>query len=353
MQASNSAGDSDWSESKIVRTRTLIANDRFSLSLDSDDSGGNQFASSLAVSPDNGSVSIQIFGRNFSAIEDVHALSLRFEYDATEVVSDGFKLGPVISGSSGLGGKGWVHIGMTLSKKNIIGLGSKKNIIVDSLMGTVRFRPTDALSETEIRLVKVTLFRHKGQPEIIPTFLGVTLQASSPGLPNNGLSPDFNRDGIVDSHDFVLFLDVFGSKEGRKKYEARYDLDGNGEIGIPDFLIFVDHWGKVVSHVSRVPVFTSALPILRFVEENTPQGQPIGDPIEATGVMGKGKFLTYSLWGVDAPYFAIDASTGQLETNGAYNFEERHWYSPVVRVRYGKGEQVSVVVGVAIIDVAE
>ena len=25
---------------------------------------------------------------------------------------------------------------------------------------------------------------------------------------------------------------------------AKYDLDGNGEIGIPDFLIFVDNFGK-------------------------------------------------------------------------------------------------------------
>ncbi|MDE2801108.1 MAG: hypothetical protein OXI94_20785 [Gemmatimonadota bacterium] len=61
----------------------------------------------------------------------------------------------------------------------------------------------------------------------------------------------------------------------------------------------------------------------------------------------------YSLWGVDAEYFAIDASTGQLETKAAYNYEARNWYSPIVRVSDGKDRQVSVVVGVAIIDVVE
>ena len=60
-------------------------------------------------------------------------------------------------------------------------------------------------------------------------------------------SSDFNGNGIVDIPDFLIFVDVFGSKEGEEKYDAKYDLDGNGEIGIPDFLIFVDNFGKAVT----------------------------------------------------------------------------------------------------------
>ena len=97
-----------------------------------------------------------------------------------------------MSGTSGLGGKGFVNIGMTLSEKNAM---------VDSLMGTLRFRATDALSETEIRLVRVKLLRG-GQSETIPVFLGVALRGSSLGLPISGPSPDFNRNGIVDIPDF-------------------------------------------------------------------------------------------------------------------------------------------------------
>ena len=75
------------------------------------------------------------------------------------------------------------------------------------------------------------------------------------------------------------------------------------------------------------------------------------DALSATAA--DGDTFIYSLWGVDADYFVIDASTGQLETKETHNFEERNWYSPIVRVSDGKGGQVSVVVGVAIIDVAE
>ena len=332
VRASNSSGDGDWSELKIVQTSTLIPKDHFSLSLDLDDSEGDQFMSFLSVSPDSGSASIQIFGKN---IPEVNDLSMRFEYDATQVAYDGFKRGPVLSGTSALGGKGFVTIGMTL-----------KETRDDSLMGTLRFRAKDALSETEIRLVQVKLLGE--QSETIPMFLGIALQGSSLALPISDVSPDFNRNGTVDLLDFLLFVEVFGLKVGQEKYEAKYDLNGNGEIGFPDFLIFIDHFGKVVSHV---PVFISEPPVMRFVEENTPPGQAIGEPVSA--ISSDGESLTYSLWGVDAEYFAIDASTGQLETKEAYNFEARKWYSPMVRVTDGEGGQVSVVVSIVIIDVAE
>ena len=87
-------------------------------------------------------------------------------------------------------------------------------------------------------------------------------QKSSPS------SPDFNGNGVVDIPDFLLFVDVFGSKEGEEKYEAKYDLDGNGEIGIPDFLIFIDSFGKVVN---RAPVFTSESAVMLSV--SSPDGR--------------------------------------------------------------------------------
>ena len=45
----------------------------------------------------------------------------------------------------------------------------------------------------------------------------------------------------------MLFVEAFGSKEGQERYESKYDLNGNGEIGIGDFLIFVDSFGKEVA----------------------------------------------------------------------------------------------------------
>ena len=60
-------------------------------------------------------------------------------------------------------------------------------------------------------------------------------------------SPDFNGNGIVDFPDLLLFVGVFRTKEGQEKYDSKYDLDENGEIGIPDFLILADNFGQTVT----------------------------------------------------------------------------------------------------------
>ncbi|MYK51594.1 MAG: hypothetical protein F4032_07500 [Gemmatimonadetes bacterium] len=57
-------------------------------------------------------------------------------------------------------------------------------------------------------------------------------------------SPDFDESGVVDFPDFLLFVGAFGSQEGQKMYEARYDLNGDGAIGFDDFLVFASSFGK-------------------------------------------------------------------------------------------------------------
>ncbi len=63
---------------------------------------------------------------------------------------------------------------------------------------------------------------------------------------NANPSPDFDGDGTVGISDFLLFVDVFGSRQGDEGYDARFDLDSNGTIGISDFLIFSENFGKEV-----------------------------------------------------------------------------------------------------------
>ena len=43
--------------------------------------------------------------------------------------------------------------------------------------------------------------------------------------------PDFDGDGTIGFGDFVIFAGVFGARESDEKYEAKYDLNGDGEIG--------------------------------------------------------------------------------------------------------------------------
>ncbi|MDE2697400.1 MAG: hypothetical protein OXI23_00890, partial [Gemmatimonadota bacterium] len=59
-------------------------------------------------------------------------------------------------------------------------------------------------------------------------------------------TPDFDGDGTVGIPDFLLFVDQFGLSQGDAGYDARFDLDGDGTIGIGDFLIFVEDFGKKV-----------------------------------------------------------------------------------------------------------
>ena len=63
---------------------------------------------------------------------------------------------------------------------------------------------------------------------------------------NANPSPDFNGNGVVDIPDFLMFVEHFGFSRNNEGYKARFDLDGDGTIGISDFLIFVDSFGKEV-----------------------------------------------------------------------------------------------------------
>ena len=73
----------------------------------------------------------------------------------------------------------------------------------------------------------------------------------------------------------------------------------------------------------------------RSVEENTPAGESIGDPVAATD-MDNGDTLTYSLGGADADSFDIVTSSGQLQTKGALDYEDKQSYTVTVSVHDGK-----------------
>ena len=64
-------------------------------------------------------------------------------------------------------------------------------------------------------------------------------------------SPDFDGDGMVGISDFLLFVNHFGLNRGDARYDAKYDLDSDNGIGISDFLIFVDNFGKEIPPSDR------------------------------------------------------------------------------------------------------
>ena len=99
--------------------------------------------------------------------------------------------------------------------------------------------------------------------------------------------------------------------------------------------------GKAESHTVRLiinirdvndnrPVFTDGVRATRSIVENTPSGEPIGEPIEAMDD-DAGTTITYALQAhPDAPSdvnaFTIDTGTGQLRTNAALDYETKTVY---------------------------
>ena len=60
------------------------------------------------------------------------------------------------------------------------------------------------------------------------------------------LTGDFDGDGRVGVEDFLLFVDAFGSREGDPAYNEDMDLIPDGIINIPDFLVFANNFGKTI-----------------------------------------------------------------------------------------------------------
>ena len=96
----------------------------------------------------------------------------------------------------------------------------------DSTTRTISGTPSKLLTETEYTL---SAFDADGDF----ASLMFTLEVQQP-------TADFNGDGQVNVGDFLSFAFKYGMRRGDAEYDARYDLDSDGEIGFSDFLIFTD-----------------------------------------------------------------------------------------------------------------
>ncbi|MYF17664.1 MAG: hypothetical protein F4215_09845, partial [Gemmatimonadetes bacterium] len=116
----------------------------FSLSLDLNGAEGDQAIQSLDVFP-NQVIFIQVFGKD---IQNANRLSVRFEYHVSQVVYEGFDVGDVLPNASAPPEQdsGFIEINIASSDGSAM--------VNSGLIGTLRFRTTDAFSGTQIRLVR-------------------------------------------------------------------------------------------------------------------------------------------------------------------------------------------------------
>ena len=90
----------------------------------------------------------------------------------------------------------------------------------------------------------------------------------------------------------------------------------------------------------------------REVAENTPSGRNIGAPVAANDP-DNGDSLTYTLGGTDAASFGIVASSGQLQTGAALDFEAKDTYTVTVTATDTASASDTITVTITVADVNE
>ena len=95
--------------------------------------------------------------------------------------------------------------------------------LLASLPGSVRGLAISALSQYV--------------PPDDPIKIVITFAKTTDTETPNMLIGDFDGDGQVGISDFLLFVDAFGTQRGQENFDPKFDLNGDGTIGIPDFLI--------------------------------------------------------------------------------------------------------------------
>ena len=101
---------------------------------------------------------------------------------------------------------------------------------------------------------------------------------------------------------------------------------------------------------NNAPVFTDGTSTTRSIAENTASGQHIGTALSATDA--DNDTLTYTLSGTDAASFSIDATTGQLKTKAALDYETKNTYTVTVIVSDGSlTDTITLTINVTDIDI--
>ena len=153
--------------------------------------------------------------------------------------------------------------------------------------------------------------------------------------PDTGGTPAYTLEGAdSDSFDIDSASGQIQTKPGvtyDHESKSSYSVtvradDNNGGTATIDVTI-------TVTDVDEPPEFDSAT-ATREVPENTEAGENIGAPVTANDP-DTGDTPAYTLGGTDANFFDIDASTGQLRTQAALDYETKSSYTVTVTASDG------------------
>ena len=123
------------------------------------------------------------------------------------------------------------------------------------------------------------------------------------------------------------------------------EVDGSDDNDV------VDDGTTGAGAANQAPVFTEGDRTERTVAEQAARGTKIGAPVTATDADGDP--LTYTRGGVDAAFFAIDNTSGQLVASAELDFEVKAAYTFVMGVSDGRGGADFTMVTIQVTDIDE
>lgn len=183
------------------------------------------------VTPSDGMIAVEIHGQQ---VVDAIGFRALFDFDAPSLAYEGFDIGDGIPNGHSPG----PYYPPNPSSVEVMAASFGGKIAQESMrLGTIRFSVSDTFQTGQIQL-RYARIRRSGQFESFAS--PVVLRFSKHAGPRT----DFDGDGTVGISDFLLFASHFGYAVGHANYDARYDLDGDGRIGIGDFLIFTQDFGQ-------------------------------------------------------------------------------------------------------------
>ncbi|MFT5366220.1 MAG: hypothetical protein ACI8V2_001167 [Candidatus Latescibacterota bacterium] len=208
------------------------------VALDLDLTPGDQGTRQSSTTPKSGDI-VEIDLVAVSGALDALGVNVVLSFDSNVLTFKGFAASDIFTGGLPITvpGSGSVQISLAL-------LGTTATKDAGSI-GTVSFTVASGFSgSASVVLTSAEYGTSSGTQSLSIGAGGATVLFG--GGAGSGPSPDLNGDGTVGFPDFLIFAQAFGKNSGDAGYVAKADLDSNGNIGFSDFLVFAQSFGKDV-----------------------------------------------------------------------------------------------------------
>ena len=284
------------------------ANAVVSLDLIAESGAGNRTDDGITsgtVSGQGATIAIEIFATGVKT--SINRMILKFEFDDSllsyiKAENSAFQRAfPVAS----VGTNFWSSAPVTLTASGFLARAEFKTVV--DVTGR----------EFSIGIATVTVTRFSYMDSTVSTdnlttpnkiSFNATVSPDSTSSPRPTPSPDFDGDGTVGMSDFISFESIYGTQTSDAAFDAQFDLDGDGAIGFLDLIAFASRFGETVEPTpqgdNRQPVAAGAI---------AAQSLTVGGAAATVDVSGyfsdpDGDALTFSAVSTDTAVAAVTVS---------------------------------------------